>query len=242
MQELQSFDAIQDFNESLDEVETLIRLAIGYEKLNKHDKRSLILRSALLFLGTHLECFFESIAEEYIYRLEQMSLKREQLPEKLILSSVQHQFTDELIKKIKSGNPKCKQDIVMIAKTIECDQPVTEINVDTKFSYGRHGSSIVKKLFARLDINDVFKSCVVTTEVESLLSDEPEIVTIDVEKKFNALTGVRNGLIHENKSPNAATFNSILSDIPHYRNFAKGLGCLLNDKLNEIRKNASVAA
>ncbi len=42
--------------------------------------------------------------------------------------------------------------------------------------------------------------------------------------------------------PNAATFNSILSDIPHYRNFAKGLGCLLNDKLNEIRKNASVAA
>lgn len=238
----QPFDAVQDFNDSLDEVETLLRLADGYNKLNKQDKRSLILRSAVLFLGTHLECLFESMVEEYIYKIEQMALRRDQLPEKLILSSVQHHFTDELIKKIRNGNPRCKQDIVKLAKIIECTEPVTEIKLDTSFSYGKHGSNVVEKLFARIDINEIFEHCVVTEEIESLLSEEPELVTVDIKQKFNTLTGVRNGLIHENKSPNTTTFNSILGDIKHYRAFAFRLEELLKSKLAEIHNNAQNAA
>ncbi|EGR4674155.1 hypothetical protein C4G56_RS16265 [Vibrio parahaemolyticus] len=236
----QPFDAVQDFNDSLDEVETLLRLADGYNKLNKQDKRSLILRSAVLFLGTHLECLFESIVEEYIYKIEQMALRRDQLPEKLILSSVQHHFTEELIKKIRSGNPRCKQDIVKLAKIIECTQPVTEIKLDT--SYGKHGSNVVEKLFSRIDINEIFELCVVTEEIESLLSEDLELVTVDIKQKFNTLTGVRNGLIHENKSPNTTTFNSILGDIKHYRTFASSLERLLKSKLTEIHDNAQNAA
>lgn len=238
----QPFDAIKDFNDSLDEVEILLRLADGYNKLDKQDKRSLLLRSAVLFLGTHLECLFESMVEEYIYKIEQLALRRDQLPEKLILSSVQHHFTEELIKKIRNGNPRCKQDIVNLARIIECGQPVTEIKLDTSFSYGKHGSNVVEKLFARIDINELFLNCVVQEEIESLLSEDPELVTVDIKQKFNTLTGVRNGLIHENKSPNTATFNSILGDIKHYRAFASSLEKLLMSRLAEIHSNAQNAA
>ncbi|EKO3808329.1 hypothetical protein NTE10_000178 [Vibrio harveyi] len=236
------FDAVSDFNTSLNEVETLAKVANAFDKLDKQDKRSLLLRSAVLFLGTHLECLFESIAEEYVYKIEQMQLSRCHLPEKLILSSLQHNFTDELIKKVKSGNPRCKEDLVKLAKIIECDQPVTDINLDTRFSYGKHGSGIVEKLFSRLDIDDIFEKCTVTTKVESILSDELEDQEVNIKQKFNVLTGIRNGLIHENKSPNFSTFNAILGDIPHYRAFATALDNLLDGNLNSILENSKTAA
>lgn len=240
--QVNKFDAVVDFNASLNDVEALERIANAYKKLKKEDKFSLILRSAVLFLGTHLECLFESIAEEYVYKIEQMKLSRRYLPEKLIISSLQHKFTDGLIKKVKAGNPKCKDDLMSLAKIIACNEPVTNIDIDTSFSYGKHGSGAVNKLFSRIDIDDVFDKCKVTIYFESMFSDEPEEQEVNIREKFNTLTGVRNGLIHENKSPTVSVFNEILSDIPHYRAFATALENLLDNSLAAILENSKVAA
>lgn len=236
------FEALTDFNDSLDELNILISLSKNFEKIQRYEKQSLMLRSIVLFLGTHLECFFESIAEEYIFRIEQLSLPRERIPMNLLMSSVHHHFNEDLISKIQKKNHSCKTGILKLAEILSCDRPVTELKIDTRFSYGKHGSKIVSKLFERLDIADIFNCCKVVVEQESMLSDMPEQIEINIKSKFDLLTSTRNSLIHEYKIPNSSTIESIITDIEYYRLFAKSVSDLLDMKLSEIAELSSLAS
>lgn len=228
------FEAVRDFEKSLDEVDVLIKIANGYRTLGKSDKQSLILRAAILFLGTHLECFFEGMAEEYVFKVEQLAIPRDKMPTALLMSSVDYLLTEGLIKKIRSKNPNCTDALVNLAKILSCDSPVTNLEVDTSFSYGKHGSGIVESLFKRLDVSNLFQNSPVYVEVESMLSDEPERDLVDIKSKFDSLTGVRNALIHEYTTPNQITINNILSDIPHYKSFGRAVEIYLNQKLDAL--------
>ncbi|ARD28899.1 hypothetical protein OTEC02_09020 [Acinetobacter lactucae] len=229
-----TFEALKDFNESLDELRILIKLSNDFKKFNRLEKQSLMFRSIVLFLGTHLECFFESIAEEYLFKIEQCSLPRDRIPINLLMSSVHHHFNEELISNIQSKKPACKVGILKLAEILSCDSPVTELKIDTRFSYGKHGSKIVKKLFERLDIPDIFSLCKVFTEQETMLSDTPESVEVNIKGKFDLLTSARNQLIHEYKAPSQATIEGIIDDIELYRSFGDSLANLLNSKLERI--------
>lgn len=229
-----TFDALKDFNESLDELRILIKLSSDFKRFNRVEKQSLMFRSIVLFLGTHLECFFESIAEEYLFKIEQCSLPRDRIPINLLMSSVHHHFNEELISNIQSKKPACKDGIIKLANILSCESPVTELKIDTRFSYGKHGSRIVKKLFERLDIPDIFSSCKVFTEQETMLSETPELKEENIKGKFDLLTSTRNLLIHEYKAPSQATIEGIIEDIDLYRRFGESLSDLLEAKLQEI--------
>lgn len=237
-----NFEALTDFNESLDELDILISLSKNFEKIQRYEKQTLMLRSIVLFLGTHLECFFESIAEEYIFKIEQLSLPRDKIPMNLLMSSVHHHFNEDLISKIQRKNHDCKTGILKLAEILSCNSPVTELKIDTRFSYGKHGSKIVSRLFERLDILDIFTSCKVFVEQESMLSDVPERIEINIKSKFDLLTSTRNSLIHEYKIPNSSTIESIIKDIEYYRIFGSSVADVLEMKLMEIEESSTLAS
>ncbi|MHA2714386.1 HEPN domain-containing protein [Vibrio owensii] len=236
------FEALSDFNESLDELGLMIKLSEGYKKLNRPDKRALMQRATVLFLGTHIECFFESIAEEYIYKIEQLELPRNKVPEKLLMGSVQFHVNDQLLSKINKRSLKCKETLVKLAKIVSCSSPVTELKIDTGFSYGKHGSNEVIKLFDRLDVENIFDHCKVLIEVESMLSEEMEVKQIDIANKFNVLTGTRNSLIHQFKVPREDILMEVIQDIEYYREFAAEVSKLLASKVNALEAAKAEAA
>ena len=236
---VQYFEAVTDFHDSLEELNQLIKIANGYKKLGKLEKRDLMLRSTVLFLGTHLECLFETIAEEYIFKIEQAGLPRDKVPEALLMSSVHYHFNEELVQKVKAKNPLCKDPLINLAKILSCDSPVNDLKIDTSFSYGKHGSAVVEKLFKRLDIEDLFSNCLVTISRDSMLQEEPEVTVVDIKGKFNALTGARNALIHQYSMPNERTIGRIIQDIPLYKQFADSLAELLHQRLENILNQAA---
>ena len=179
------FEAMKDFEESLNELQILVRLSNDFKKYNRLDKQSLMMRSIVLFLGTHLECFFESICEEYLFKIEQLSLPREKIPISLLMSSVHFHFNDDLIAKIQSKKPACRDGILNLAKILNCEEPVTELKIDTRFSYGKHGSKVVTKLFERIDISEIFEKCKVFEEVETMLSDVPDYQPINIKDNWS---------------------------------------------------------
>jgi len=229
-----NFEALTDFHNSLNEVDTLVKVSNGYQTIGKNNKRLLVMRSAVLFLGTHLECFFEALAEEYLFKIEQLALPRERIPEKLLMSSVHYHFTEQLITKVQSKNPTCKEQLIKLANIVACEEPVTELKIDTSFSYGKHGSGVVEKLFKRLDIENIFENSPVYIEEESMLSDEPIQVEVNIKNKFNVLTGIRNGLIHEYNTPQTEVIEAILSDIQLYKKFGGSLVSHLTSKLEKL--------
>lgn len=194
-----SFQSENDFYEALEEVDVFISLAKDNNQDDK--KRSLFLKSGILFLGTKIECFLEDIVEEYIYKLEQLELTSEKLPEAIVLSAIHFHFSESMMSKIKQKKPACREELIKIYHLLENRDPINKINIDTKFSYGKHGSGVVAALFERIGVEDIFDRCKVIVSEESMLSDEKQDIDINIKSEVDSLTGIRNGIIHENKSP-----------------------------------------
>lgn len=193
------FSAQKDFQDALEEIHIFLNLA----KENVDNKNSnLFLRASVLFLATKLECFFEDIVSEYIYAIENLSLTASQLPESMILAAIDNHFSEERLARIKHKNPLCKDDLSKVVPFIDGSIPITKLDLDLKFSYGKHGSGNVEKLFSRIGVDNLFNLCTIEIYRESMLSEENEVVKINAKNDFDSLTGIRNGIIHENKSPN----------------------------------------
>ncbi|HAS8329497.1 TPA: hypothetical protein I7708_12535 [Vibrio vulnificus] len=236
-----TFDALDDFNKSVEELNILVKAASGYKLLKRPEKQSLMLRSTVLFLGTHLECFFESIAEEYLFKIEQLHLPRAIIPERLLMGAVQYHFDENLVAKINKKSLKCRDTLVKLAQIVSCESPVTELKIDTGFRYGKHGANEVQNLFSRLDIDAVFENCTVYIEKESMLSEGPEKEKVDVKAKFNTLTSIRNALIHQYTMPDEDVINNVIGDIELYKHFAERLAQLLSKKIESLEEQNKAA-
>lgn len=230
------FEALEELNKSLEEIAMLEKISRSYLRLNRIRKSALMQRATILFLGTHLECFFESIAEEYVYKVEQLSLPRDKIPEQLIMSYVHNYFSDQLISHINKKNIRCKPGIMKLAEIVSCPSPVTELKIDTSFSYGKHGSNELKSLFDRVGINDLFDNCKVYIYEESMLSDESIKIEIDIKSKFDTLTGIRNALIHQNTPPRPELVIQIVDDVKHYKEFCSALARYMAQKITDLQK------
>ncbi|MFL9590457.1 HEPN domain-containing protein [Aeromonas schubertii] len=231
-----NFEALEELNKSLEEIAILAKISRAYLTLNKTNKCELMQRAIILFLGTHLECFFESIAEEYVYKIEQMSLPRDKIPEHFLMSYVNNYFNDQLLSQINKKSIRCKPGLIKLAEIVSCSSPVTELKIDTSFSYGKHGSSELKSLFDRIGINNIFEKCKVYTYEESMLSEERIKNDVDIKSKFDTLTGIRNALIHQNTSPRREMVIQIIDDVQHYKAFCTSLSLYMAQQITVLKK------
>jgi hypothetical protein len=228
------FDALDDLDKSLVEIAILSKTSSLYLKLGREDKSALMQRAIILFLGTHLECFFESIAEEFVYKIEQLALPRDKIPERLIMSYVQNYFNEQIISQINKRSIRCKSSLIKLAEIVSCSSPVTELKIDTSFNYGKHGSNELKSLFDRICIHNIFDNCKVYIDEETMLSDEKIKREVDIKAKFDTLTGIRNSLIHQNSLPRPEMVNQIIDDVSLYREFCSQLALYMAKSITEL--------
>jgi len=230
------FTSQKDFKEALEEVDILIKLAD--EHAEDDIKYSLFLKSGILFLATKFETFVEDTISEYVHKICRLKLKVSQLPDDILLSALNYHLTDEFINLLRQRNNKVYSQINCLTPFFKDNEVIEQINIDHKFSYGRHGAKLIEKLFERIGHYDIFNQCKICISNESMLSDEPLLSYINLSGQINALTGIRNGIIHENKSPNLS-----VQQITEYRDnitsFVHLLSIMLKSELNQLSEGGA---
>jgi hypothetical protein len=226
--ELENYD---DFKTALEEVEMLIEFAKKFEKDEK--KYPVFNKSAILLLAGKFENFVETVAENYIHKINGLQLSPNIVPEILRL---QHTFKtlekiDEL-KKYKHNHEKAKEIFCQLEKLWGSTNDPVQIIIDCKFNYGKHGERDVKKLFEIIGIDDIFVKIKVLQIQESLIEDTDQ-KEIDIKGSFNSVTSLRNNILHQDASP-TITVEDVEMYKEHLKLFAKNLTDFLNKKVQQL--------
>lgn len=224
------FDVLDEFHETLIEVEVLIDSA---ERDQQDQKRySTYLKSALLLLSGKFENFVELAADTYVYLLNKNNIVASKIPERIRLKHT-YVVLDNIQKK--KNIPASERDIIRMlneigAIWIQADQPFSNLQLECKFSYGKHGSEELIKLFSVIGIENIFD------QVDVMLPDatDPNILTkIDFKGTFNSITGMRNNILHQNASPNL-TYVDVKNNLLIIKSFSTGLTNLLDSTINAL--------
>jgi hypothetical protein len=227
------FSAQEDFQDALKEVFLLTDLAADNQK--DSFKYALFLKSSILFLATKFEAFLEDISREYVFKIEQCELSASHLPKQIILSSLATYLSDDFIAKLKRNNGNCLSELQKILPFLDHSKNVTTIDIGTKFNYGKHGQKEIERMFSRAGHENIFEKCKVYKKEESMLSEEEIEVEVDVVSDINALTGIRNSIIHENKAP-GLTLKQVQGYMNNLNRFTDVLSCYLNVEILKLQK------
>ena len=180
---MDSLDATTEFfGEALKE----IKLLISYSRRNRNDflRYATFNKSAIVLLCSKFESYLENALEEYAY----LHLKHSS--NKNIDSHIYDSVIEELIESlepIKNNRTKLKPHLSSLAEFCGNDEcsPIDHLQVNAKFSYGKHGQKEVEKLFKRFGFSAFAKQ-------ES---------SVKFFKQFNSLNFIRNNIIHEDATP-----------------------------------------
>lgn len=228
------FDAQIDFHDAMEEVITFLNLADSHESDEK--KHGLFIKASLLVFSIKLECFLEDVLLEYLFEIKKLSIKYSDLPQEILLGIVKKHINDDLMAKMKNNKPNCLQDLRALFPYLSTTEYIKDIPITPKFSYGKHGSGEVEKTFRQVGINDIFSKCPVYLEQESLLSEaEPE--KINIKGKLDSLTGIRNSITHENKSPNM-TSQMMMEYIKIFSQFVDKASALLHKEIELFKEKS----
>jgi hypothetical protein len=226
------FDATRDFLDSVKEARLLIEFARS--NVISAEAFSVLNKAAIVLLSGKFEAFAESVATEYVFRVSTISTTIDDVP---ISLRVQHTFKrlDEL-DNLKRNFDRQEEVANLLADIsslwVGTGRPPA-LNIDCKFSFGKHGEDAMRKLFRVIGIGDVFDFVPVYGHRETLY-EETTGDTIDFRGKFNTLTNLRNNILHEDATPSLTTEQVgemffLLSE------FAVGLDEKLNNMLNAAR-------
>ncbi|MEW6413075.1 MAG: HEPN domain-containing protein [Candidatus Zixiibacteriota bacterium] len=195
-----TFDATLEFSKALTEVDILIRESASNSK--NPDVQDAFNKGAILLLVAKVEAFFEHIVEEFCFRLSSRGLKCEQIPDPVRLHATRRLLNDELLAALKHCKGEKVFPVMKDLSLLWHDGSVLKnIKVDSSFSYGKHGEAEVRRLFQRIGVDDVFETCKISDDQETLaqVSSQPTYV---VSSDVNALTGYRNNILHSDGTPN----------------------------------------
>lgn len=191
-------DAVKDFEVALGEVDALLALATAAGEHSPN--RPALIKASLLLLTTKVECFFESIVEEYCELVSQHH-STFHLPLALRVGMSRRIFLDAKLECEHIGFQLAAQKFSAISEFWTGKSPCPQVLVDSKFSYGKHGEAQVVKLFRRIGIDNVFEKFPVESEVESMANQGgPTSIAPD----FNSLTSIRNNITHSDATPSLA--------------------------------------
>ncbi|CAH0334561.1 hypothetical protein FVB9288_00149 [Flavobacterium sp. CECT 9288] len=178
---MDNFESVNDFKEAIKEIHILIENAnlsisdnLKYRTFNK---------SSIVLLCGKFESFIECFLEEFgYYILNNFSNKQ-------LEAYIKEHLIDILIKDLdnKKNNPTKRGEILMkFVKILGNDEVLcNEFEINSKFSYGKHGQSEVTKLLKKFGFN------------EFAASEENKIFY----QKFNSLNNIRNNILHQDSTP-----------------------------------------
>ncbi len=223
-------EVVNEFNQTLKEVEVLIDTA--EKNISDNLQYSTYIKSAILLLSGKFENFLELISDTYIYQINKSNLSSKKIPESIKLN---HSY--KIIEKIRSkksiigSEEQTKQFFNEIgAIWVLEDQPFCNVQIECKFSYGKHGEEELKKLFSNIGIDNIFEQIQVVIPNDD---DPNENKEIDFKGTFNSLTGLRNNILHQNASPNL-THLDVLTNLNIIKAFSNELSTYLDNSLVNI--------
>jgi hypothetical protein len=196
------FESLRDFNESLNEVDLLCDAADRAQ--NDPRCSSVFNKAALLLIAGKFEAFAESIAEEFVFLVNDRALVATKVPEILRLHHTF--FALRGLETLK--NPQKQAEAIDIfrqlgALWISVDKSL-KLKLDCKLAFGRHGETQFVRMFQQLGISDIFDSIVVNEPLD-IFAVEHEVQTVDFRGTLNSVTAMRNNILHEDASPNLTT-------------------------------------
>lgn len=220
-----SLQATADFDSSLREADALLVLAASMH--GDAVAFSALLKSSILLLTSKLEAFLEGAAEECRFFIENAACSAGILPSAMRVAMLQSFFDDSFLMKLKHGNPQIL-DRLDALKELFYGGEVQKLVVETKFSYGKHGDSEVRKLFQRFGIKDIF---------ESAYEEDIDAIKADL----NSLTAIRNNIIHNDASPSFSV-EQVLGFVAKMRDFSSRLDACLYEHCLGITMRKAVAS
>jgi hypothetical protein len=215
-------EAVTEFERALAEVDSLVAISRSFDPASPN--RHILVKASLLLLAAKLECFFESVVEEYC---EGLCTKESaiHLPHAVKVSASRLLFLESRLAELESLEvEKANRLFAEIVAIWSDTRPCPQISIDSKFAYGKHGETQVIRLFRRIGIENVFEAFLIEDETESLASPEgPKSIAPD----FNSLSSLRNNIIHTDAAP-AMTEEDIIRYKRRMYAFAEKLGAHLD--------------
>lgn len=202
-----SFEATDDFNNSIKTINTLVKFAEDQGNLDNEENRILFLKLAIVSIVTKFQVYIEKVLKEYQYVLKTSNKNYKHISIHLRLNAIKI-YTSEKIIHMTLENPetysnnKLNEIRDISKKTLAfCDDNEIidgALNFETKFPLGKTGLNELIKLFKQINGEDIFKS-----------------TTFDI-NRLNEILGKRHAIIHEDSNPQITE-----STVEKYRDYIK---------------------
>lgn len=232
-------ESAADFARTLQEVDVLVDLADQW--VDDEARYAALNKAALLLLAGKFENFAEVLAEDYVFAVNQLRPPMNAIPRVLRL---QHTF--KALKSVGQLTDAARHDeaervFADVGALWGRNAEFTPLNIDCKFSYGKHGEIELRKLFATIGIADVFQVVTVTRPAEQLTGDAngedaaeaSGVEVVDFKGVFNSVTNIRNNILHQDASP-GLTSTAIRGYREAFRQFAVGIAAFLSASLDAL--------
>lgn len=225
-------DTLNEFLLTLEEVDIL--LSSAEKSISEETKYATYNKSALLLLSGKFENFVELVAEEYIFLVNNLNLRSSLLPETIKLNHT-YSIIKQLDKQLERGISLDESGTITrllneIGQIWVLDAAFNKLNINCKFSYGKHGEKELVKLFSPLGISDIFAEVEVSIPDENIGNEQTQ-KKVDVKGIFNSVMNMRNNILHQNASP-SLTHKSVRDYKFALQGFAEAVCVVLDNKLN----------
>lgn len=222
----------EDFISTLEEVEVLLSAAESLDK-NKRTEYAAFNKSALLLLAGKFENFAESIAEDYVDCINQLKPCHSLISNKLKLEHTFKMLANFDDYKHKHKHTNAIKTFAELGEFWASSSNYICLNIDCKFSYGKHGEAELNKLLSTIGIDNILDKISVIRYKESILDNEDSATEADFKGTFNSVNGIRNNILHENASPSLTT-EMVHNYKEEFQIFARELEKYLNNELLQI--------
>ena len=211
-------ESVDDFRSRLTEIHTLI----AYARANTRnlDKYKLFNKTAIVLLCSHFEVFVEAFIAEHV------DVIRACYQSGTIPQYMKDNYIDDTIKALKGlSNPSKKQKPLKALFKLHDSTSVNmtainDLELDMKYSFGKHGQEDTERLFNKFGFGDF---------VNSSSFQDPF-------KKINSAISIRNNIIHEGSAPTLSHADVIIY-MNEFLVFADGLEhYILNNQLDYYGK------
>jgi RiboL-PSP-HEPN len=220
-----------DFISNLKEVQVLLSAADSHE--HSEIEYAAFNKSALLLLTSKFENFLESIAEDYIACINSLQPCSNLIPIELRLQHTFKMLASIENYKLKHKKSDAVDTFTKLGELWISDISYSNLDIDCKFSYGKHGEAELNKLFSGIGIDNIFEKVKVIKQQETILEEKDDTIKSDFKSIFNSVNGIRNNILHQDASPTLTT-RTVCDYKEDFELFAGELEKFLNSELSNL--------
>lgn len=197
-------ESVDDFKSRLKEIDVLLT----YARANQHtiDKYKLFNKTAIVLLCSQFEVFVEAFISEHVDVLKSC-YQSGNLPQYM-----KDNYINDTFKALKDlSEPSKKQKplkaLFRLHDSFSSEMnTITDLELDMKYSFGKHGQEDTERLFKKFGFESFVKSA----------------SFIGPFRKINSAIYIRNNIIHEGSAP-TLSHSDVITYKNEFLNFANGL-------------------